>query len=374
MYTGIIELQWVVEKEYNALFIVEVTTVSWTLASTWVMVDSGGVEGTGIYIPQAWIYFPPEFMRQYVLLNQGENGVLKVQRITNNQIILISYFACKANDPNKNCTQLKQNIWSSAEKIVTTEQGEKLYKLEWVTSWFFTNGNLYGYFINDVPDQEVIDLVNAIILPTESYIKTTLIDKIQKLCTDGTSSLMHIQKQSLSVDINGLVMYLEGATADGMATCKVFIDPSQAAGGTKISYVTNIPTVSTTTTNSAISNLDPSVKQFPINLEKTLTFTSSRGYTIVFPSSNISYESIHVDENLDLPGVRCSTRMDVIKYSDKAMIHDSPAVSIYLCNIKWTLPHLGNSIIQKESANGMKFLIKINDAAWMDFANNIQIN
>lgn len=119
--------------------------------------------------------------------------------------------------------------------------------------------------------------------------------------------------------------------------------------------------------------MDTSVKQFPINLEKALTFTSNRGYSIVFPSSNITYESLNVDESLDLPDVRCSMQMDVIKYSDKAMLHNMPAVSIYTCNIKGTLNNLGNSIIQKESANGTKFLIRINDAAWMDFANNISI-
>lgn len=67
-------------------------------------------------------------------------------------------------------------------------------------------------------------------------------------------------------------------------------------------------------------------------------------------------------------------QMDVIKYSDKAMLHDTPAVSIYTCSIKGTLNNLGNSIIQKEAANGTKFLIKVNDAARMDFAANITIN
>ena len=71
----------------------------------------------------------------------------------------------------------------------------------------------------------------------------------------------------------------------------------------------------------------------------------------MFPSSNIAYESVNVDKTLDLPSVRCSVRMDVIKYSDKDMLHDMPAVSIYTCSIKGTLNNLGNSIIQKESEN-----------------------
>jgi hypothetical protein len=115
------------------------------------------------------------------------------------------------------------------------------------------------------------------------------------------------------------------------------------------------------------------VKQFPINLEKSMTFTSSRGYAIIFPSSNITYESLNVDESLDLPGVRCSTQMDVTKFADKATLHDDPKVRIFICSIKGTLNNAGNSIIQKESANGTKFLIQIMDAAWVDFATNISI-
>jgi hypothetical protein len=118
----------------------------------------------------------------------------------------------------------------------------------------------------------------------------------------------------------------------------LFIDPSQAAGGTKISYVSNTTNPSDTplTTGSTppVLALDTSVKQFPINQEKTMTFTSNRGYAIVFPSMNIAYESLNVDESLDLPGVRCSSQMNITKFSDKATMHDDPKVSVFTCTIK----------------------------------------
>ena len=83
--------------------------------------------------------------------------------------------------------------------------------------------------------------------------------------------------------------------------------------------------------------IDPSVKQFPINLEKTMTFTSNRGYAIIFPSSNIAYEATNVDEDLGLPGVRCSSQMNVTKFSEKASLTDSPKVKVFTCSIKGTL-------------------------------------
>lgn len=374
-YSGQVDIQWIVEKELNDMFIIEVNAISWALASTWSTWTVLG-SGSGLYFPQAGIYLPAEFGQKYAVLNQGEWGILKVQNLSNSQIILISYFVCKASDPNKNCSQLKQNIWASAEKTVSSNRGDKLYKLEWVTSWFFSNGNYYGYFINDVADQEVIDLVDAMILPTETYVKDSLSSKMQSLCTDGSTSLMQVQNQTFSMDLNGLVVTLQWPTADGSASCKIFVDPSQAAWWTKISYISNTPTAAsstTTTSTTTVSDLDTSVKQFPINLDKAITFSSSRGYSIIFPSSNISYESVNVDDTLDLPGVRCSAQMDVTKYADKATLHDDPKVKIFTCSIKGTLNNLWNSIIQKESANGTKFLIQIMDSARMDFATNIAI-
>jgi hypothetical protein len=187
---------------------------------------------------------------------------------------------------------------------------------------------------------------------------------------------MQVTTSALGMDLNGLIMNIQWPTADGSATCKVFIDPSQAAGGTKLSYISNTtnPTSDTTTTTTTTPTLDTSVKQFPINLEKAMTYTSNKWYSVIFPSSNIAYDSSNVDEDLGLPGVRCSTQMNVIKYSDKANLDVSPTIKVFTCNIKGTLNNLGNSMIQKTSANWMKFLIQIMDPARAEFAANIQIN
>lgn len=49
---------------------------------------------------------------------------------------------------------------------------------------------------------------------------------------------------------------------------------------------------------------------------------------------NIAYEALNIDEDLDLPGVRCSSQMNITKYADKATMHEDPKISIYVCNIK----------------------------------------
>ena len=71
-----------------------------------------------------------------------------------------------------------------------------------MTSWFFSNGDNYGYFINDVSEQEVKDVTDAFILPTDTYIKDSLLSKLQTLCTDGSTSLMQVTTHSLGMDLN----------------------------------------------------------------------------------------------------------------------------------------------------------------------------
>jgi hypothetical protein len=44
---------------------------------------------------------------------------------------------------------------------------------------------------------------------------------------------------------------------------------------------------------------DVDVQQFPINLEKSLTFTSRRGHTFVFPSSNIAYAGQSIQKSFE---------------------------------------------------------------------------
>jgi hypothetical protein len=78
-----------------------------------------------------------------------------------------------------------------------------------VASWFFTNGNFYGYFINDVSEQEVIDVANALVLPNDYYVQNTLLSKLQSLCTDGVTSLTQITTHALGMDLNGLIINLQ---------------------------------------------------------------------------------------------------------------------------------------------------------------------
>ena len=105
-----------------------------------------------------------------------------------------------------------KNFSSSAEKTFTTSNGDKFYKLDGVNSWFATN-DFMGYFINDIPEQEVKDIANAIIIVNKTYVKETLVPRMMSLCTDGTVSLQSVTSQNMGKDFNGLYVQLMGPVA-----------------------------------------------------------------------------------------------------------------------------------------------------------------
>jgi hypothetical protein len=167
------------------------------------------MEQLGSYVPNAGVYFPYDFGSTYTL-NDSSNTQITITHITTNQKIVISYFSCTASDPSKNCSQMVQSFSANAEKTFTTSNGDKYYKLEGVNSWFVVNGDFYGYFINDIPEQEVRDLAAAIVLLNKDYVDNTLLSKATALCTDGTTSLQEVTSHTMSKDSNyGLVLSLQ---------------------------------------------------------------------------------------------------------------------------------------------------------------------
>jgi hypothetical protein len=159
------------------------------------------------------------------LLNSGESSVVKVQKIGGTQAINIQYFTCKTSNPNENCANLLKSFSSSNEKSLTTSNNDTFFKLEGINSRFFTN-NLYGYFINDVPAQDVEALSQYLILPNKDYVNDYILDKVPSICVDGNIVLTQIEKNSLALENSRIVAKITGKVNSGNAECKIAINPS----------------------------------------------------------------------------------------------------------------------------------------------------
>ncbi len=103
-----------------------------------------------------------------------------------------------------------------------------------------------------------------------------------------------------------------------------------------------------------------------------MEFTSRRGHTIVFPSSNIAYAGKSIQEDFDMAWVNCFSVMNVVEYDQKDMVDQKWSVKIYECTIKDEFDDSSERLIYKEVWE-QKFVIEIVDPSWIKFGNNITI-
>jgi len=178
---------------------------------------------------------PEDFFANYTLLNSGESNVVKVQKVGGAQTINIQYFTCKTNNANENCAALLKSFSSNNEKTLTTSNNDKFFKLEGTNSRFFTN-NLYGYFINDIPAQDVEALSQYLVLPNADYVKENVMPKVSSICVDGNIILEKADKSSLALENNKIVAKFTGKANSGGAECKVAINPSLPNLGEKVAF------------------------------------------------------------------------------------------------------------------------------------------
>jgi hypothetical protein len=274
----------------------------------------------------------------------------------------LHYFRCNPSNPDKNCKGLVTTFSNSATRSFTTANGDTYYKLNEANSRFVANGDRRGIFINDVPEETVMKFKDLIVFVNAKVMKDRVNFAAPRICQDTTEKLQTITSSSLALKQEGLVASIQGQGVSHNLDCSVQVDFSLPTKGKLLSLTaSDITTTTGTTTTGSITTgtntspllsgenntkvpdgststittpiqRNPNVAQFPLNEEKGLTYTSTRGsYSLKFPSGNISYAISMVKENFGQANVSCSSVINVIKYSDKENLEISPAIRIYEC-------------------------------------------
>lgn len=390
-YSGTVLLEGFVDNKNQWLYILDVTKVMAQFDDVWIEDNSNLWNNLWQYFSNAWIYFKPDFFENYTIVSTWKSEI-QVKSILSDSLITIDYFLCNKSDPNRDCKKLSTTFDDSSEKRFNTDNWMTFYKLSEISSWFFTNQELFGYFINDVSEQEVTNLSSYIVFPTSEYVKDFLEPKVSVLCKEWNIFMNDIKKSTLFLDKWNLAVNFVGNRDDWTAECIIEIDPSLSALWIlkKFTYnedtltwvvepelekieiekepevVENIPLKPSS--NQSVSN----VLQYPLTLDKKLVFKSSRGHSISFPSSKISYKSDSVSENLGLAWVNCYVATKVIEYAKKDLIDSEPTVIIYECRIKENID-IPYEYYTKPVSDWRTFVVSVINPAWHDFANNIEV-
>ncbi|MDR3168306.1 MAG: hypothetical protein LBU27_00650 [Candidatus Peribacteria bacterium] len=299
-YEGTIEATGIVEKFYQGAPIIELTALS----GQKVGLSSGTtpdivLEGSaGVYLLQAGIHFLPAFFEEFLLLNEGENGEIKISDLETDQKLSLNYFRCNPSNPDKNCKGLVNTFSNSATRSFTTANGDTYYKLNEANSRFVANGDRRGIFINDIPEETVMKFKDLIVFVNAKVMKDRVNFAAPRICQDTNEKLQTISSSSLALKQEGLVASIQGQGVAHNLDCSVQVDFSLPTKGKLLSLTTsNITTTTGNTTTGTITTgttttpslsgesntktpdgststittpieWNPNVAQFPLNEEK----------------------------------------------------------------------------------------------------------
>lgn len=385
-YAWFVQLTGIVEKFYQGNPIVKVIALSGTLAwsgdNTNIVLDGN----SWVYILWAWIQFLPNFFDEYVLLNEWENGEIHIQNIETEKEIVLNYFRCNPSDPNKNCKGLNETFANNNAQSFVTSEWDVYYKMSEAQSRFVSNWNRWGIFINDVSDDVVFELKDLIKFANEKNINEWIKSRAASICQWEWEKMQKINNSEINLKQEWLIVTVSWDGIEKQMTCQILVDFSLPAKW-KLQSLTiwdavvasaesqNEEEKSETTWNIveapiSATSLDTNVPQFPIK-EEWLAYNSARwGYTLKFPSSNISYSVSSVKENFGRDDVKCSYVINVIKYSEKENLEVSPSVRIYECD--WSVEKSWAQWIIVYPRLDKKFIVQMNDGSWNDFSMNLK--
>jgi hypothetical protein len=389
-YVGFVQLTWIVEKIYQDTPIVRVLTLSGTLAGsgddTNIVLDWNA----WVYLKWAWVQFLPSFFDEYVLLNEWENGEIRIQNIETGKEIVLNYFRCNSSDPNRNCKWLSETFANNNAQSFVTSEGDVYYKQSEAQSRFVANGDWWGIFINDVPDDVIFELKDLIKFANEKNMNEWIKSRAMKICQWDWEKLQKINDSEISLKQEWLIVTVSWDWIEKQMTCQILVDfslPTKWELQSLIIWddvvISEEVEVNEETKTEEVSQeekkdeweisaktFDTNVPQFPIK-EEWLIYKSGRwGYVLRFPSSNISYSVSSVKENFGRDDVKCSYVINVIQYSEKDNLEISPAVRIYECD--WSVEKSWAQWIIVYPRLDKKFIVQMNDWAWNDFSMNLK--
>ena len=392
-YAGFVQLTWIVEKFYQWNPIVKVNSLSGTLA--WSDEDDTNIvldENSGVYILWAWIQFLPSFFDEYVLLNEWENGEIRIQNIESGKEIVLNYFRCNPSDPNKNCKWLSETFANNSAQSFVTSEWDVFYKQSEVQSWFVANGDRWGIFINDVSDDVIFELKDLIKFANEKNMNEWIKSRAMKICQWSWEKLQKINNSEINLKQEWLIVTVSWDWMEKQMTCQILVDFSLPTKW-KLQSLTIWDDVVVSEETEEIkaeetkvdeetqeekkeewqisaTAFDINVPQFPIR-EEWLQYKSARGgYVLKFPSSNISYSVSSVKEDFGRNDIKCSYVINVIKYSEKENLEISPAIRVYECD--WSVEESWAQWIIVYPRLDRKFVVQMNDGAWNDFSMNLK--
>ncbi len=369
--SGQIIVKWTIVDFINALYIVEVETTRNAIIQP----------SQVLYFDSPWLLLQDVTQDWFTVVQNTITNTIAIENKTKESNISIRYFQCSDKQDTTNCKQFEQGFSANTGNTSTDEYGNIFYRLNDNSTWFTNIDNRYGIYIETSDTQLFPYIIEHLqFISTQralQHLSTTaktycVNDQWKKLTTIGSSKLsqnddIFVWNINWTDNIKGSMICEVTFNPENLETTKATVLQSTTAVVEKdISDKEGVENQKEEWNQSL--EKDTSVEQIPLKQDKALSFTTHGGITLQFPSPSIYFSSQSIDKGPN--GTACSSRINIVSYTNQETVDTDPAVSIYLCRQGTLSPNNNFRVITK---NETSLLIEAVNPSWINFANAVTV-
>ncbi|USN57210.1 MAG: hypothetical protein H6766_01810 [Candidatus Peribacteria bacterium] len=344
--------------------------------------DDLSVETQAQYVSAAGLILDPSKLGDYDVVSVDSDSI--TFSTPGGEEVVMSYFDCTDGQSATTGCAYIIGQFDGVESRFTGADGDERVQLPETNAWFGSNDSRIGYRIPEVDKVVVTDIMNGVTFINDRYVSRYLTTPAKEACQTIDHTMSYVSNTDIDYNSSdSITLSLEGTDTEGNdVSCEVNVDPrtrtaelvsidGEAATDTEDDTDT---TDESDDTDDATTNTGSSAGPAP-TMGTELPFVSSKGYTIIFPSTNISFQGVNNTDSLGIEGVSgCWSQMNVVAFSNAAQVIDNPAIIMYDCAyVEDTIGSLSGYIRKDGTDSDRHFFIKVVNPEWTAFANAIKV-
>lgn len=376
--SGTTEINWQIIDFINNIYIVDVTQAAM------ISEDKEVPSSSLLYFPRPWLLIQDMTTEWFTITNQESptTSTISINNPSTKAQVTIRYFVCSP-DQAYDCERFQKTFESTVGVHFTDSYNNKFYKLKDANTWFVNLDNKYGIYIETSSEALLTMIIKNIQFITNERARNTLTPLAKTLCIGSGYALNEVTEGNILYENNNTIWNIQWVSKNyEPMICALSIKPLDLGSSRLISLnkkqtepvqptisenISNPKPTESLSNNISLSNSN-NTTQIPLKPGKELLF-STRGLSISFPTPNIAFESTNITKTVK--GLSCSTSTNIVLYSNKINIKNSPSVVMYFCK-PGTATDTNN--VRIITTPNTAILIEILDPAWVDFINGIKLN
>lgn len=389
-FTWDVEIKWTIVEKKKDLWIIDVLDIqqviaenlTWSSSSTWTVEEKVVIENYNFW--KYWLKIDlwnnsnyTASIVDWIINIKNKSNPMDDEILTWTSmswdvslIMSISPFICEKWSATKDCEVLNQKFSKLKFEHFKSVEWLNYYKIwEW-TQWFFTNNNLWWYYVNTKTDKQLMN-ISSDIHPISAYdIKIKLTKYIWNICYDSQTKMKTIDWIKLEFQDKELIWIMTWVDESlNTINCKVKLWLWDTISTTLVDFNVSWKMNSSSSQDSAVVWVASS--SVPAWLTWNMLSYSPKSWSfVIYLPKKLTFKWIidNTEENFQIAWLQCYKKLIAIKYTEKDLLETDPTIKIYSClsdhddsTLEWLISWK-NMFYRRWTITDKRFIILYKDA------------